>query len=214
MCFGDFFYFWDSITVSCSLSIAALATLTVSQLTLAPRLEPHKECHSVRQIHHNNPAPCGEAHSRSINPLIIKSTTESHTRPTPLATGPNAPSPFSKEKRHGHEEDGDDAEDGVAPVDADVVVHGPDEEGEGAGEHGAQEHVGGDGAGAVAREGVDEVVERRLEDGREADAREEDADDRGPRVHFRVRGPWALGVSVCVCVSEGRRFGGARLTCE
>ena len=50
------------------------------------------------------------------------------------------------------------------------MVHGPHEEGEGAGEHGAQEHVCGDGAGAVAGEGVDEVVKGGLKDGGEADA--------------------------------------------
>ena len=50
------------------------------------------------------------------------------------------------------------------------MIHGPHEEGKGAREHGAQEHVGRDGAGAVTGEGVDEVVKGGLEDGGEADA--------------------------------------------
>ena len=69
------------------------------------------------------------------------------------------------------------------------MIHGPHEEGESAREHGAQEHVCGDGTGAVAGEGVDEVVEGRLKDGGEADAGEEDADYGGPVVDFGVGGP-------------------------
>ena len=93
-----------------------------------------------------------------ITPLSI-TTQDSNTRPTPLPIRPNTPAPPRKQKRHRHQNDGHAAENRVAPADADVVIHGPHEEGEGAREHGAQEHVGRDGAGAVAGEGVDEVVE-------------------------------------------------------
>ena len=165
-------------------------------------------------LHSELCAPFGFAFAFGFSQLYSYISTfhiPSDAGPAPLAVGPDGAAPPGEEKGDGDEEDGEAAEDGVAPVDADVVVHGADEEGEGAGEEGAEEHVGGDGAGAVAREGVDEVVERGLEDGGEADAREEDADDGGPVVHFGVGGPWAVvfGVSCCCsCCCGGRRRGG------
>lgn len=84
----------------------------------------------------------------------------SHTRPTPLAIRPDAPPPPVEQKRHRHKKHREAPEDRVAPIHADVMIHGPHEQGERAREHGPQEHVGRNGAGAVAREGVDEVVER------------------------------------------------------
>ena len=137
------------------------------------------------------------SHQRSIFIILLLPSQTSNTRPTPLPIRPNTPPPPRKQKRHRHQNDGHAPENRIAPADADVVVHGPHEEREGAREHGAQEHVCGDGAGAVAGEGVNEIVEGGLEDGGEADASEEDADYGGPVVYFGVGGPCG-GVSVGV----------------
>ena len=109
------------------------------------------------------------SHQPSIFIILLLLSHNSNTRPTPLPIRPNAPPPPRKQKRHRHQNNSHAPENRIAPANTDVVIHGPHEEGEGAREHGAQEHVGRDGAGAVAGEGVDEVVEGGLEDGGEPD---------------------------------------------
>jgi len=91
-------------------------------------------------------------------------------------------SPFEKEEGGREEEHTNAGEDGAAPVDADLFVHGPNEEREGPRRHRSDKRVGGNSAGAVAGECVDEVLEGGLEDGGEAEPRQEDAHDRRPGV--------------------------------
>lgn len=63
-----------------------------------------------------------------------------------------------------------------------MVIHGNDKKRKRAREDGPQECIHRDGTGAEAGEGVDKVVQGCLEDGREAEADEGNADDGGPEV--------------------------------
>ena len=69
------------------------------------------------------------------------------------------------------------------------MQHRSDEKRKGARKRRSQESVGGHGAGRVALEGVDQVVESGLEDGEEAEADEDGADARGDPVDGGAGGP-------------------------
>nr|POE94622.1 hypothetical protein CFP56_16859 [Quercus suber] len=99
-----------------------------------------------------------------------------HAFPRPDASCPQ-PLPVDPEQIWNRDQhDRTEREDAQPPADAEVAQHGRDKERKGAGEGAAQEGVGGNGAGGVALKGVDEVVERGLEDGEEAEAHEGDGD--------------------------------------
>ena len=96
-----------------------------------------------------------------------------------------------KQKRYRDQNNCENPENRVAPIHADVVIHGPNEQRERACEHGSQKHVGRDGAGAITRKSVDKVVEGCTKDCRETDTGEEDADNGRPVIYLGVRCPCA-----------------------
>ena len=63
------------------------------------------------------------------------------------------------------------------------MVHGGNEKGKRACEHGAQKSVGCHGTGSIARECVYDVIKSCLKDCREAEARQGDADNRRPVIY-------------------------------
>ncbi len=91
--------------------------------------------------------------------------------------------------RHGDQQRREPGGDAHAGPDADVVIQGADDEGEGAGEARAQEGIRRDGGGRVRLERVDQVVEGGLEDGEEARAEHDEPDARDDPVDVLAGGP-------------------------
>ena len=76
------------------------------------------------------------------------------------------------------------------------MVHRTDEWGKRACQYGAHERVGSNCTGSIPREVVDKVVQRCLEDRREAEAHHANADSRRQVTYVRGGSPCALCVSV------------------
>lgn len=100
----------------------------------------------------------------------------------PFALRTNSLSNLEEQEWDGQEEDADQGEYRRTPVDTEVVEHGLDEERESTCGQRTDECVGGNRTSTVASEGVNNVLERCLEDGSEAETDEIDADNGRPRV--------------------------------
>lgn len=108
---------------------------------------------------------------------------------TPLISSPD-PSPVDvKYEGHGNQQAREACEDARTRPYSDVVVHGRHDQRERGSEAAPQEGVRRHGARGVYLEGVDEVVQRGLEDGIEAAPGEVEADDGHDPGDARVRGP-------------------------
>lgn len=104
----------------------------------------------------------------------------------PLPTSPNALSKDVKQERDRNQRDSHETQNAAGPPDANTMEHDLGEQRERAGEHTAHERIRRDGAGGDLLEGIDEVVQGSLEDGKEAEAHEDGAEDRADPVDARV----------------------------
>lgn len=103
----------------------------------------------------------------------------------PLALSTNSLSPEEEKKWNRNQDCCNTAEDSRAPVNAEIIVHGDNEQRKCISHHGSKESVGGHRTGTEASKRVDQVVESCLKDGCESEADQPDADDGGPVVDFR-----------------------------
>lgn len=116
---------------------------------------------------------CSKHHA---NALFPKAQSIIHTPATPLTRLPNPLPKDIKHKRHRNQQRREAARDTRSRPNANVVIHGTHDERERARQTGAQKGIGGDSGGGVLGEGIDEIVERSLEDGEETRAHHRDAD--------------------------------------
>lgn len=95
----------------------------------------------------------------------------------PLPTSPNALSKDIKQERDRNQRDSHETQNATGPPDANTMEHDMGEHRERAGEHTAHEGIRRDGARGDLLEGIDEVVQGSLEDGEEAEAHKDGAED-------------------------------------
>lgn len=99
-----------------------------------------------------------------------------------LATCPDTTPKFEEDKGSRQEKHADASKDGATPINPNVLIHWPHKQRKRSCHQGPDKCVGGNGTRAVACKCVDEVLERCLEDGGEADSYQEHAHNRRPRV--------------------------------
>jgi len=99
-----------------------------------------------------------------------------HTPPTPLPPPPNPLTIHIKHIRHRNHQRRKTPRDTAPIIDANTLIQGSHDERQRGGEYAAHKGVCADGGGGVLRKGVDEVVQRGLEDHEEAGAHHEDAE--------------------------------------
>lgn len=103
----------------------------------------------------------------------------------PLASSTDSLPPEKEQKWNGNQDCCNETENSRAPINADIVVHGDNEQRKCTSHCRSKEGVGGHRTGTEASERIDQVVESCLKDGCETKAGQCYADDRGPVVDFR-----------------------------
>lgn len=91
-----------------------------------------------------------------------------HTLPTPGTPRPQVFAAHVEQKRNHDHPSADETDQARRPADAQVVIHGRNHDGQDAGHDATEQGVGRHRARGVPLEGVDDVVQRRLEDGDDA----------------------------------------------